>query len=738
MKKITLFILCPAFIIMCGCTKTQQPITPEQKDPVLVINDPDLTVNIGPKGGLSSFTYSIENPTDDGRIEATSVSEWITSIDYNTSGVIIFEAAPNPTEESRTCEIAVTYTYGQDETVEERMKIVQSPNVETGNDYEFEAQVFYGIYYGMRHGKNREYSFYTRLSNLPELSQAGSISYEFEMFTTAPEDDNNPLPAEGTYFLGNEGETEISTFTAKYTEMDGNGNVSKELSFTSGTLVFAKEGDTYSYELTLTDNEGLTHHVTYSSKVSVAYEDMSQTTLTLEKDLDIEPVKTEAYFQEIAGEDVMHVRLVMYEDEYLNNHSEVYIEAYMPFDPDGQIAEGTYDITENYSEAFTIENGEIATFAGVQYPVGTYVQYIFSGAQVSWGAIKSGTMTVAGSNGDYDIVCNFVTVENFNVVCNFSGKIEIQEMPVTTLTGDIEVDLSKARGEATFYGDANGNGSEWMIELLTDNGGDCVRLEINCGETEFSDGITSGTYTASPSSTPWTGEYRKGHMTDGGIAGTIYVSGIDSEGYPQEYAPAIDGNLEIEHNYDGTYDISFAFEDDLGNIWSGHWNGELECTDTTLPPTSTLTGDYDLDLSMTGTAKAYFEGDYGNGYGNWVIQLKPSLYAATDGIQIDILCESIEFADGIPTGTFTVAENGAAGNLNPGEIIDGGLYGTMFLGYDIVTGTLEEYAAAKSGSAEITDNGDGTHTLEFEFTDENGYNFKGQWSGRLELTDYSD
>ena len=113
-----------------------------------MINDPDLTVNIGPKGGLSSFTYSIENPTDDGHIEATSVSEWITSIDYNTSGVIIFEAAPNPTEESRTCEIAVTYTYGQDETVEERMKIVQSPNVETGNDYEFEAQVFYGIYYG--------------------------------------------------------------------------------------------------------------------------------------------------------------------------------------------------------------------------------------------------------------------------------------------------------------------------------------------------------------------------------------------------------------------------------------------------------------------------------------------------------------------------------------------------------------------------------------------------------------
>ena len=141
---------------------------------------------------------------------------------------------------------------------------------------------------------------------------------------------------------------------------------------------------------------------------------------------------------------------------------------------------------------------------------------------------------------------------------------------------------------------------------------------------------------------------------------------------------------------------------------------------------------------MTGTAKAYFEGDYGNGCGNWVIQLRPSLYAATDGIQIDILCKSIEFADGIPTGTFTVAENGTAGNLNPGEIIDGGLYGTMFLGYDIVNGTLVEYAAAKSGSAEITDNGNGTHTLEFEFTDENGNNFKGQWSGRLELTDYSD
>ena len=143
---------------------------------------------------------------------------------------------------------------------------------------------------------------------------------------------------------------------------------------------------------------------------------------------------------------------------------------------------------------------------------------------------------------------------------------------------------------------------------------------------------------------------------------------------------------------------------------------------------------------MTGSAKAYFEGTNEDGNGNWVVQLRPTTLQATDGIQIDIVCSSTSFSDGVPAGNFTVAENGSpvAGELNPGQIIDGGLYGTMFLGYDIVTGSLSEYAAAKSGSAEITANGDGSYSIDFSFVDEYGHEFTGNWSGMLTTVDYSE
>ncbi len=742
MKKVIILIfLCPLLAILGGCEKQEQTLQIEE--PVLEINAPDLTVNISGKGGISSFAYSIKNPAGDGEIIAESVSEWIVSIDYSTTpGIVVFEAAPNGTDAQRTCEIAVIYTYGEGQEVEERVKVVQSAaETDAEYDYEFEAQVFNGIYYGMRHGKNREHSYYTRLSNLPELSQAGSISYEFEMFTEAPEDDFYPVPAIGTYFLGNDGETELMTFSgAAYTQVDGNGNIIKSLSFVSGTVDLIKEGETYSYEIILTDEEGLTHHVSYKSDVSVVFEDQSQTSMTLEKDLNIKPITVEASFKELSGEKAMHVKLYMSEDDWLDKYSELHIEAYMPFDANGNIAEGTYDITANYSDAFTMQDGEIMTFAGVQYPVGSYVQYVYNGAYVAWGVFKSGTMTVSGSNGNYNIECNFVTAENFYVTCIWSGEIEIQDMPATTFSDDVEVDLSGARGEATFYGDVSDDGSEWMIELIDEAGGQRVRIELNSGDTEFSDGITSGEYTASPSSSPWKGEFRKGSMSEEGIAGTFYISGIGADGNPSDYAAFVGGSITVDNHGDGTYVISFALKDGLENTISGSWSGTLECTDTTLPATSTLTGDRNLDLSMTGSAKAYFEGTNEDGNGNWVVQLRPTTLQATDGIQIDIVCSSTSFSDGVPAGNFTVAENGSpvAGELNPGQIIDGGLYGTMFLGYDIVTGSLSEYAAAKSGSAEITANGDGSYSIDFSFVDEYGHEFTGNWSGMLTTVDYSE
>ena len=55
---------------------------------------------------------------------------------------------------------------------------------------------------------------------------------------------------------------------------------------------------------------------------------------------------------------------------------------------------------------------------------------------------------------------------------------------------------------------------------------------------------------------------------------------MDSEGASVDgFAPAVDGDIVVTNNGDGTYDISFECTDDIGNVWSGSWSGEVVLED---------------------------------------------------------------------------------------------------------------------------------------------------------------
>lgn len=58
------------------------------------------------------------------------------------------------------------------------------------------------------------------------------------------------------------------------------------------------------------------------------------------------------------------------------------------------------------------------------------------------------------------------------------------------------------------------------------------------------------------------------------LSGTYYTGGYEA-GYVNIAAPAIDGDLNITNHGDGTYTLDFAFLDDRGNTWDGHWTGAL-------------------------------------------------------------------------------------------------------------------------------------------------------------------
>ncbi len=86
------------------------------KAAVVQYGEGDTTLSIDPKavmaeyqGGTYSFGYSIENDIYGEELNCTADTDWITSFDYSTYGVVSFEVAYSGEKEARTATITVTY-----------------------------------------------------------------------------------------------------------------------------------------------------------------------------------------------------------------------------------------------------------------------------------------------------------------------------------------------------------------------------------------------------------------------------------------------------------------------------------------------------------------------------------------------------------------------------------------------------------------------------------------------------
>lgn len=152
-------------------------------------------------------------------------------------------------------------------------------------------------------------------------------------------------------------------------------------------------------------------------------------------------------------------------------------------------------------------------------------------------------------------------------------------------------------------------------------------------------------------------------------------------------------------------------------------------------PISTLTGDYTLNLAG-GAAEASMWGDYYmTGGNNWSLQIMPT--SGPDGFIADFVSEIADFSAGIPSGTYKVAASSypAPGEYAAGYMSGSSLGGTMYVGGFNEQGYVTQYAPATSGDMVITNNGDGTYKISFAFVDDRGYNWDGEWTGTIALTD---
>lgn len=544
-----------------------------------------MNLTVPMEGGEAVIEYRIVNPVEGGTILAEPTENWLGGFNYDTPGRIVFNVDENTADEDRSSIVTLTYTYDENESVTAQLNVIQA-----SYDYVIDCTFMSGTYYGSQYGLNGEYNYYTILSDMEYNDGAmdGGSYYAFDLYTaSAPENPDNPLPAAGTYVLGEQGATADMTFAPDHTQAlrtSVDGEVVFDVGFTEGTLIISYDGGVMHAEASLTDETGMRHYLTYSGNPD--YDNASGGSggeTVLNQDIDMEASQGAAVY--VSGEEggLMEVQLTFTDMEVdffgyvVPPGSILNVDVFMHYDESGNIATGDYTLAgSSVPEAMSINPGEYFNYMGVTLTMGTYISYIDESENVFEGLISDGEMKVSGEPGNYTVECSFVTAEGYSVECSYNGALEVTGFPgpYSTLTDDYTLDLEGASGSAQFWGDYYGNGTgNWIVVL--ESATDVVQLELITEEVDFNAGLASAVYTPSVDPVnPAPGEYVTGYLDGDYLMGTNYMETL--EGLIVGCAPAVSGDLSITNNGDDTYTISFAFTDDLGHVWDGEWTGVLD------------------------------------------------------------------------------------------------------------------------------------------------------------------
>lgn len=208
---------------------------------------------------------------------------------------------------------------------------------------------------------------------------------------------------------------------------------------------------------------------------------------------------------------------------------------------------------------------------------------------------------------------------------------------------------------------------------------------------------------------------------------------FDETGH-RSYGLAVSGTMEVSGDKDN-YDIVCKFETPEGIKIDVNYSGALEIEG--LPDAfSTLTEDYVLDLESASGTAIFREG------GNWAVLLNSvDGMNGGDNFEISFVTDGQSAEEGMATGTYKAAESGVPqkGEYLPGYDLLGQAGGTFFYnGFDFETLTYITVAPAVEGDFNITNLGNNEYSISFSFLDDLGFTWSGEWTGTMEIRDYSE
>ena len=555
-------------------------------DPVL--NIPDKVIEAQAEGGVYELAYTVQNPVDGAELVLAAEADWISGRESDDSKIILV-VDPNDTDEDRNAGITVTYVYGEGLVLEDEIEVIQSC-ADASYDYNFKAYYISGGFFKDR-GEGRNYCIYLSDTGMDKyLNFIGEgIYYRLDVYVPGnPEDWSEIQIPEGTY------ELIAGDSTCFWGSPDA--TVSQWEKFeliTDGTLTVTGSGDSYIYEVVLTDINGDTHFVEYNGPVSLDLYSKEGVRLAnydiVLKENNLSDITYSADYGEAMKLGLKFYGAVEGGDDNADLHN-MYFEIYAPTD-DYKLLPGTYEVSTSMNKN-TLYPGYIDELT--MYVVGTFAMTYQDGVSVALAMATDGEITVKESNDIYTVSIDLRTAEGFSITGEYEGPLYIPNIPghaFSTLEGDHTVDFSgDIYSFGKYFGDEYGTGGCYGVDLIgpfeqnpdetivKEGVGEEVYLEFVTSRTEYDKEIPSGTYKAPEDiDNPKAGEFIAGYQSLAGhgvLSGTRYVGSWDN-GYVGICAPAIDGELVVTNHGDGTYTFQFEFIDDRGNTWDGEWTGAV-------------------------------------------------------------------------------------------------------------------------------------------------------------------
>lgn len=330
---------------------------------------------------------------------------------------------------------------------------------------------------------------------------------------------------------------------------------------------------------------------------------------------------------------------------------------------------------------------------------------------------RDGYVTIkAKGEGKYSIEA--VTFgENAGYKLKYEGEVYIfQEEDAPSAQYNFDV------AQANFQGEYEGN--TWWVLFLGDTKADRLfQLYVNTpADCTAASGIPSGTYTVSNTMAP-------GTIDEGYIDAEGYVNGsmVLNMAQSKVYAYLTGGELELVNNGDGTYSIDFNFLDHNSEPMVGAYEGAVKIVDESEGGSTGGGGGEGLNpVTMNiDVAEMQFLG-----LGEWILLLGDTSKDAV--YMLDVYQnEDATFADGLASGTYTVAETYEHCTIWPGYVDDEGFVGgSMLLNFDMT----QAYDILQGGEMVVENQGDGNYSISIAFEGMSNY-VTGSYTGEVPAYD---